>query len=94
MIDSVVLSFALILARTGAFVSALPMFGGVATPRTVKVGLAVALAVLYFVLLGNSATPPIIAAGGPLSWLTFALILGKEALLGALLGYAMLSLIH
>jgi flagellar biosynthesis protein FliR len=89
VIESLVLSFTLILARTGAFVSVLPMLGAATTPRTVKVGLALALAVLYFMLLGGSATPPALAAAEPVSWLLFALLLGKETLLGAFLGYAM-----
>lgn len=85
MIESLVLSFTLILARTGAFVTVLPLFGGGTTPRTVKVGLAVALAVLYFLLLHPAAN----AAASPLSWLAFAVVLGREALLGAFLGFAM-----
>jgi flagellar biosynthetic protein FliR len=89
VIEPLVLSFALILARTGAFVAALPLLGGKATPRTVKVGLAAALAVLYFRLLGSSATPPVLADSEPVSWLVFGIVLGKEVLLGAFLGYVM-----
>lgn len=84
-----VLAFVLILARTGAFVSSLPIFGADTTPRTVKVGLAAALAVMYFMLLGGSATPPILASTEPMSWLAFGLVLSKEVLLGAFLGYGM-----
>ncbi len=89
MIESLVLSFTLILARTGAFVAALPLLGASSTPRTVKTGLAVALAVLYSLVLGGSATPPALAESGPVSWLVFAVVLGREVLLGAFLGYAM-----
>ena len=89
MIETVLLSFSLILARTGAFVAVLPLLGTVSTPRTVKVGLSVALAVLYFVLLGGSAAPEILTKDGPVSWLAFALVLMREALLGAFLGFAM-----
>ncbi len=89
MIESAVLSFALILARTGAFVGVLPMLGTHATPRTVKVGLAVALTVLYFQMLGGSATPECLTTNGPVSWLALILVMMKEALLGAFLGYAM-----
>lgn len=89
MIETMVLSFTLILARTGAFVAVLPLLGTVSTPRTVKVGLSVALAVLYFVLLGGSAAPESLTKDGPVSWLAFAVVLMKETLLGAFLGYAM-----
>lgn len=69
--------------------SVLPVLGADMTPRTVKVGLAVALAVLYFMLFGVSATPPMLTTAEPVSWLLFALVLGKEVLLGAFLGYGM-----
>jgi flagellar biosynthesis protein FliR len=89
MIETMVLSFSLILTRTTAFVAVLPLLGTMATPRTVKVGLAVALALLYFVLLGGSAAPESLTTNGPVSWLAFAVVLMKETLLGAFLGYAM-----
>jgi flagellar biosynthetic protein FliR len=88
MIEAVVLSFSLILARTGAFVAVLPALGNVTTPRTVKVGLSVALAMLYFMLLGGNAAPESLTKDG-VSWLAFAVVLLQEALLGAFLGYAM-----
>lgn len=83
--ESLVLSFALILVRTGAFVAALPLLGGNATPRTVKIGLAAALAVMYFIVL----RPATLAAGSPVSWLAFCVAVGQEGLLGGLLGYLM-----
>ncbi len=89
MIETTVLSFTLILARAGAFVAVLPLLGTNATPRTIKIGLSAALAVLYFLLLGGTAAPKILTGDGPLSWLAFAVVLMNEALLGAFLGYAM-----
>jgi flagellar biosynthetic protein FliR len=89
VIEPLVLSFTLMLARTGAFVAVLPLLGGAATPRTIKVGLAVALAVLYFLFLGDAALPPALAEKGLASWLIFSIVVGKEILLGAFLGYAM-----
>ncbi len=89
MIDSLVLSFSLILARVGAFVAVLPLLGAATTPRTVKVGLSVALSTLYFMLLGGAATPTSLIGDSPVSWGAFAVVLMKETLLGAFLGYAM-----
>lgn len=87
--ESLVLTFTLILARTGAFVAVLPLLGGNATPRTVKIGFAMALAVMYFPVLSGSATLPAVVEMGPLSWLAFGVAVGKESLLGAYLGYLM-----
>lgn len=89
MIEALVLSFALILARVAAFVAVLPLLGPGTTPRTVKVGLSVALAVLYFRLLGAGAAPAGLVVDGSVSWLAFAVVLAKETLLGAFMGYAM-----
>ena len=52
-----VLLFSLVLTRVGAFVTVLPLFGGVNVPRLVKAGLAFALATVWF---GNAAVamPP------------------------------------
>lgn len=89
MIETTVLAFSLILARTAAFVGVLPMFGTISTPRTVKIGLSAALAVMYLLLLGGSAVPESLAQEGAVSWLSYGLVLLKETLLGAFLGYAM-----
>jgi flagellar biosynthetic protein FliR len=89
VIESLVLSFSLILARVGAFVAVLPLLGAATTPRTVKIGLSVALAMLYFMLLGGSVLPASFAGDNSLSWAAFVVVLMKETLLGAFLGYAM-----
>ena len=88
MIEMMVLSFTLILTRTAAFVAVLPSLGGSSTPRTVKIGLAASLAFLYFLLLGGNAAPPELTKEG-VSWVAFAVVEMKEAILGAFLGYAM-----
>ncbi len=86
MIEAAVLSFALILARVSTCVAVLPVFGTYA-PRLVKVGLAVSLSVLWF---GGAELPHTVAAGvGPAHWPWYLLALGRETLVGALLGYAL-----
>jgi flagellar biosynthetic protein FliR len=86
--QTLVLLFSLVLTRVGAFVAVLPLFGGVNVPRTVKAGLAFALATVWF---GNAAiVPPAELLNRPLetSWLAYGVAVGREAVLGALLGYA------
>jgi flagellar biosynthetic protein FliR len=83
-----VVLFSLILTRVGAFVGVLPLFGGVNVPRLVKAGLAFALATVWF---GNvCAGPPAQLLALPLetSWFGYGVAVGREAVLGALLGYA------
>jgi flagellar biosynthetic protein FliR len=80
--------FSLILTRVAAFVGVLPLFGGVNVPRLVKAGLAFALATVWY---GNvAAAPPPELLDRPLetSMLAYGLAVGREAVLGALLGYA------
>jgi flagellar biosynthetic protein FliR len=78
----------LLLARLGAFVAVMPLFGA-QTPRTVRVGLALALAAFY---LGTD--PPKLAKGGAVGTVTeieslrYALALVRETLLGGAMGFA------
>ena len=84
MIPGAVLVFGLVLARVGGFVAFMPLFGGHAVPRRVKAGVAVALAGFWFGAIDLTALP---AASGPAAWLSVGLAAGREALLGAVLGY-------
>jgi flagellar biosynthetic protein FliR len=80
-------SFSLILARVATFVGILPLLGGRNVPRTVKAGLALALTVMWF---DFSAIPDkSLTDAADISWLAYGLALGREMLLGAILGYAM-----
>jgi flagellar biosynthesis protein FliR len=85
---NLVVIFSLILTRVGAFVAVLPLFGGVNVPRLVKADLAFALATVWF---GNvcAAPPPWLLDRPPeTSYFAYGLAAGREAALGALLGYA------
>ena len=48
MIDVLVMTWALTLTRVGTFIYFLPLLGGPAIPRTVKVGLAMALTGVFY----------------------------------------------
>ncbi len=86
MTPALVVYAGLLLARLGAFVGVMPLFGS-RTPRTVRVGLVVALAAFYL-----SAAPPAseVGARGPVAVESFryALALAREALVGAAMGFA------
>ena len=84
MIESLVTGFVLTLARVGTFVQLLPLLGGANVPRTVKVGLSLALSVL---ICTNEGV--VLPASGSSSWLGFGLALGREMILGGMLGFAM-----
>jgi flagellar biosynthetic protein FliR len=75
----------LLLARLGAFVAVMPLFGA-RTPRMVRVGFVVALAAFYL-----SAAPPQAAVAPPgemeIESLRYGLALARETLLGAAMGF-------
>jgi len=90
VIDELVAAFTLTLARVGTFIQVLPLLGGPNMPRTVKIGLAMALAVLFF----NETSRTLAQAGGTAalgltSWLGLGLALGREIILGGVLGFAL-----
>lgn len=91
MIAALVVSFSLVLARVGTLVSVMPLFGGSYAPRTVRIGLAMALSVLWFDFSLTSQSA-LLSESAPVAWLAFGMALGREALVGIVLGY-MLSLL-
>lgn len=85
MIETIAVYFGLILTRVGAFVAVMPLFADRA-PRTVRAGLAIALAVFYFTAVSPKWDSTIAASKA--NTLLFALSLGREALIGAAMGFA------
>lgn len=77
------LPFALILARTSAFVGVVPIFGAQTVPVQVRAGLAVVMAVFLAII-----QPPPALTGGEGHWLSAALMLIEEVLCGLALGLA------
>jgi flagellar biosynthetic protein FliR len=84
VIEPLVTGFALLLARVATFVYVLPLLGGSSVPRTVKIGFALALTVLLY-----TSEPTMPFVDGAASWLGFSIALGREMLLGGMLGFAM-----
>lgn len=88
MIAPVVLLAALLLARVGAFVAVLPILGGRQMPALVKIGLTVALAWFWGTSLWDRLSlDPAAYQGGGAGWVRLGIALGREAILGALVGY-------
>jgi flagellar biosynthetic protein FliR len=76
------LPFVLVLGRTAAFVSTLPLLGFDSIPLQVRAGLAMVLSIFFAAF----APPPAVAAGTQM--LTAGLMLGQEVLCGLALGLA------
>jgi flagellar biosynthetic protein FliR len=86
--SSLVLTFSLLLARVGTFVTVLPLFGKLA-PRLVKAGLALSLSVFFFLsLYGGVTYQQWTAHAMRTGWIGYGVLLIREVILGALLGYA------
>lgn len=79
-------SFLLVVGRCVGLVLQAPIFGSRAVPGTVRVGLAIALSLVYWVSL---PTMP----HGPDSFLPFVIVLVSEIAFGAVLGFAG-SIVH
>ncbi|HKI31547.1 MAG TPA: flagellar biosynthetic protein FliR [Gemmataceae bacterium] len=85
--QNLILFYSLILTRVGAFVTVLPLFGGVNVPRLVKAGLAFALATVW---IGNVAEGPphnLLNRAVETSCFAYGVAVAREFTLGALLGY-------
>lgn len=93
MIATAAIFATLMLARVAAFVAMLPLLGGNAMPRTVKIGLTMALTVLWgSTFWEQMPTCAWLAGDGIVPWLGLSIAVGREALLGAVVGY-MLGLV-
>jgi flagellar biosynthetic protein FliR len=83
-----VAAFALTLARVGTFINVLPLLGGSNIPHTVKVGLTLALTVMFV-----SADERLLQADRAgvdwSNWVGMSVALGREVLIGTMLGFAM-----
>lgn len=88
MINVWVFTFSLILVRVGAFVAAMPLFGGRNVPRMVKVGLSVALASMWFGSYGITPSVSLMLSAANIHWVSYLIAIGREVIFGAMLGFA------
>lgn len=77
----------LVLARVGAFAAVAPPFAA-RTPRSVRAGLAVALAAFYVATVGPRWEPGFAAAAAEMDSVRYGVALAREALLGTAMGFA------
>jgi len=82
--ESLMTAFALTLARVATFMHVMPLLGGAYVPRMVKVGVSFILAIFFFDV--ESVT---LADDAALGWVGLLLAMGREVLLGGILGFAM-----
>jgi flagellar biosynthetic protein FliR len=86
----VVYYFSLVLARVATFVTVFPLLGGQNLPRTVKAGLALALTLVWAQpVLDNLPASALLGSRSSSSCVSHVVALGREVLLGALLGYGL-----
>jgi flagellar biosynthesis protein FliR len=86
VIEAIIIPASLILARVAAFVAVLPILGGPQTPNMVKVGLTMALTVMWsFAMLGEPVPAP--SPVDTVATVHWILALGREAALGAVFGF-------
>lgn len=82
------LAFVLILARTATFIAMLPLLGGRQLPRTVKIGLSVALSTMWFGAFGIAPAAAVLELAPQQSFLPYIVAISREVVFGAMLGYA------
>lgn len=75
--------FWLIFARIGGMVLTVPILGSRNIPSPVKIGLSLFLTGLILPLIQSSRVP-----GASLEWISYSLVLGKQLLLGVVIGYS------
>jgi flagellar biosynthesis protein FliR len=81
-------AYTLILARVGTLVATFPLFGGQYVPRMVRIGFSMSLAVLWFSVFALAPTPELLSTLASLDCVRYGLALGREILLGVIMGYA------
>jgi flagellar biosynthesis protein FliR len=88
--EMLVWTFCLVFARVAAFVAVMPLFGTMAMPKLVKTGLVLALTVVWYVPMVEAAPVPLLwHVSDSLSWVGHFAALGREVLLGGILGYGL-----
>jgi flagellar biosynthesis protein FliR len=87
--ELVVLIVSLLLARVATFVSVLPAFGGPGLPKVVKLGLAVALTIFWLGSWQTLLSEDFLARPLTITWIGYLVLLGREILLGGVMGFAL-----
>jgi len=83
-----VLTFVLILVRTSVFVAVIPIFGAKTLPKTVLIGLALALSTMLFCNLQEPPADLVRYQEGYLEWFGFFMATIREVMVAVMLGLA------
>jgi flagellar biosynthetic protein FliR len=86
-LEVLILSFTLVVARTGTFMAMLPLLGGRFVPRFIKAVLSLMLALFWFETFAISSVQPLPDAPATSYWVQYGMLLGKEVALGAIMGF-------
>jgi len=78
-----ILLFWLIFARIGGMILTVPILGSPNIPSPVKIGFSLFLTILILPLIPSSRV-----SGASLEWISYSLDLGKQLLLGVVIGYS------
>jgi len=76
--------FVLVMGRVAAFLSTFPIFGHSPTPKLVRVGICLAITLAWL----PDVQPNYAAQTPPDHWLAYTFIIGREVMIGGLLGIA------
>ena len=89
MIEATIIIFSLVLVRTATLIAVFPLFSGRNLPNTVKVGLAVALTLLWTTTSLSGPESMNINPQLSRSQVAWLIAVAREALLGGTLGVAL-----
>jgi flagellar biosynthesis protein FliR len=88
--EMLVWGFCLVFARVATFVAVMPLFSMMNMPRLVKTGLVLVLTLVWYLPVAEAMPATLLWRGSEsLAWLSHFVALGREVLLGGILGYGL-----
>lgn len=88
MIEAQAILFMLVLTRVVGFVVAFPLFASRSLPRTIKVGVSLALTAMWFTVVDANMRESGMTISASTSVVSLVLAMGSELLVGIVIGFA------